>query len=92
MTSGGNVAFYRQGLNCLGGVVMLTSVFGSVMLLVVMYMVIFFSLKLIGVGGIVTGLIPSIALSAVSWYIKKRLQKANQSVLWTMSHHQLLWC
>ncbi|CAI8048541.1 hypothetical protein GBAR_LOCUS26762, partial [Geodia barretti] len=31
--------------------------------------------KLKGVAGIVTGLIPSIALSAASWYIKKRLEK-----------------
>ena len=79
MSSGRNVVFYRQGLSCFGGACMLTAVFGAVILLVVMYMVIFFSLKLTGVRGIVTGLIPSIALSAASWYIKKRLQKADQS-------------
>ena len=50
---------------------MLITVFGAVMLIVIMYMI---SLKLTGISGIITGLIPSIALSAVSWYIKKRLQ------------------
>ena len=54
---------------------MLISVFGAVALMVVMYMIIVFSLNLNGVAGIVTGLIPSIALSATSWYIKKRLDK-----------------
>ena len=58
---------------------MLITVFVAVMLLVVVYMIVFFSLKLTGVRGIVTGLIPSIALSVSSWYIKKRLQKADQS-------------
>ena len=48
---------------------MLISVFGAVALMVV------FSLILKGVAGIVTGLIPFIALSAASWYIKKRLEK-----------------
>ena len=38
-------------------------------------MIIFFSLRLHGFSGIVTGLIPSIALSAASWYIKKRLER-----------------
>ena len=50
-------------------------VFPAVMLMVVMYMIIVLSLNLKGVTGIVTGLIPSIALSAASWYIKKRLVK-----------------
>ena len=77
MTSGKNAAFYRRSLNCFGGTFMLISVFGAVMLLVVIYMIIFFSLRLTGVKGIVTGLIPSIALSAISWNIKKRLQKAS---------------
>ena len=49
--------------------------FGAVVLMIVMYMVIMFSLNLQGVGGIVTGLIPSIGLSAASWYIKKWLDK-----------------
>ena len=41
--------------------------------MIVSYMIIVFSLNLQGVSGIVTGLIPSIALSSISWYIKKRL-------------------
>ena len=45
---------------------MLITVFGAVMLIVIMYMILFFSLKLTGLSGIITGLIPSIALSAVS--------------------------
>ena len=55
-------------------------VFGAVMLIVIMYMVLFFSLKLTGISGVITGLIPSIALSAVSWYIKKRLQREEARV------------
>ena len=51
------------------------TVFPAVMLMIVMYMIIVFSLNLQGVTGIVTGLIPSIALSAASWYIKKKLEK-----------------
>ena len=58
-----------------GSTFMLITVFPAVMLMVIMYMVIVFSLDLKGVAGIVTGLIPSIALSAASWYIKKRLEK-----------------
>ena len=38
------------------------------------YLTVIFSLNLSGISGIVTGLVPSIALSATSWYIKKRLQ------------------
>ena len=67
----------RSVLNCFCGVFMLITVFAAVMLLIVMYMIIFFSLNLTGFRGIVTGLIPSIALSAGSWYIKKRLEKAQ---------------
>ena len=56
------------------------------MLIVIMYiMVLFFSLKLTGINGIITGLIPSIALSAVSWYIKKRLQREEARVCSTTS-------
>ena len=59
----------------LGGVCTLISVFGAVTLIVVVYMIVITSLKLKGFAGILTGLIPSICLSAVSWYIKKRLLK-----------------
>ena len=58
-----------------GSTFMLITVFPAVMLMVIMYMVIVFSLDMNGVTGILTGLIPSIALSAASWYIKKRLEK-----------------
>ena len=60
---------------CFGGICMLTTVFPAVMLMIVMYMIIVFSLDLKGVSGIVTGLIPTIVLSAASWYLKKRLGK-----------------
>ena len=67
---------FKKWLILLEGVCMLISVFGAVALMVVMYnMIIVFSLNLKGVAGIVTGLIPSIALSAAPWYIKKRLEK-----------------
>ena len=64
---------------------MLIIVFGAVMLIVIMYMVLFFSLKLTGISGIITGLIPSIALSAVSWYIKNRLLREEARVHSTTS-------
>ena len=67
--------FHKQLLNCCGGSFMLVTVFGAVMLIVVMYMIIFFSLKLTGISGIATGLVPSIALSAATWYIKNKLFK-----------------
>ncbi|CAI8049037.1 hypothetical protein GBAR_LOCUS27001 [Geodia barretti] len=69
------MSIIQKWVNFTGGVCMLISVFGAVALMVVMYMIIVFSLNLKGVAGILTGLIPSIALSAASWYIKKRLEK-----------------
>ena len=42
-----------------------------------MYTIVVMSLNLKGVTGIVTGLIPTIALSAASWYIKNRLEKQS---------------
>ena len=75
MLNGSNagMSIVQQILTFLGGVCTLISVFGAVALIVVVYMILFFSLNLKGVTGIVTGLIPTIALSAASWYIKKRL-------------------
>ena len=63
---------YQQFISLVGIVILLLSIFGAVGL---MFVVIFFSLRLHGFSGIVTGLIPSIALSAASWYIKKRLER-----------------
>ena len=48
--------------------------FPALILLIVMCIMIVFSLNLQGLTGIVTGLIPSAALSAASWYLKKRLE------------------
>ena len=66
---------YQQFISLVGIVTLLLIIFGAVGLMVVVYMIIFFSLRLHGFSGIVTGLIPSIALSAASWYIKKRLER-----------------
>ena len=85
ISRGRSLPFYKRSLNCFGGSFILIIVFGAVMLIVIMYMVILFSLKLTGIGGIITGLIPSIALSAVSWYIKKRLQREEVRVHSTTS-------
>ena len=68
-----NVSGWLQCLNCFGDAFFFISVFGALMLLIAIYIIIVFSLKLKGVSGIVTGLIPSIILSSISWYIKKRL-------------------
>ena len=75
MLNGSNavMSIVQQILTFLGGVCTLISVFGAVALIVVVYMIVFFSLKLQGFTGVLAGLIPSIALSAASWYIKKRL-------------------
>ena len=70
-----DVLCYRNFITCYGGLCMFIIVFPAIVLMLVMYMIIVFSLNLKGVTGIVTGLIPSIALSAASWYIKKRLGK-----------------
>ena len=75
MLNGSNavMSICQQILTFLGGVCTLISVFGAVALIVVVYMIVFFTLKLQGFTGVLAGLIPSIALSAASWYIKKRL-------------------
>ena len=66
---------YQQFISLVGVVILLLTIFAAVGLTFVVYMIIFFSLRLHGLSGIVTGLIPSIALSAASWYIKKRLER-----------------
>ena len=66
---------YQQFISLVGIGTLLLTIFGALGLMVVVYMIIFFSLRLHGLSGIVTGLIPSIALSAASWYIKKRLER-----------------
>ena len=68
-----NISGWRQCLNCFGGAFVYITVFSALVLMIVSYMIIVFSLNLQGVSGIATGLIPSIALSSISWYIKKRL-------------------
>ena len=81
MLNGSNAGmsiFQQRGIS-LGGVCTLISVFGAVALIVVVYLIIFFSLKLKGFTGVLAGLIPSIALSAASWYIKNRLLKRTVS-------------
>ena len=73
--SNAGMSIIQKLVNFAGGVCMLISVFGAVALMVVMYMIIVFSLNLKGVAGILIGLIPSIALSAGTFYIKTKLLK-----------------
>ena len=63
----------RQCLNCFGNAFIFMAVFGALMLLIAIYMIIVFSLHLQGLSGILTGLIPSVILSSISWYIKNKL-------------------
>ena len=85
---GSNAPLYQQFLRFIGSVCSFIAVFTSVMLLVVMYMIAFFSLNLQGFTGIVTGLLPSIALSATSWFIKNRLvRERNYSNTTTGQSH-----
>ena len=79
ISRGRSLPFYKRSLNCFGGSFILIIVFGAVMLIVIMYMVLFFSLKLTGISGIVTGLIPSIALSAVSWLYQEETTERRSS-------------
>ena len=76
---GNNAPLYQQFLRFIGSVCSFIAVFTAVMLLVVMYMIAFFSLNLEGFTGILTGLIPSIALSATSWFINRLVRERNSS-------------
>ena len=60
------------------------------MLVFIVYIIIINSLKLTGFKGIMTGLIPSVGLSAVSWYIKKRLHRDNSQPSITADHRAAL--
>ena len=85
---GNNAPLYQQFLRFIGSVCSFIAVFTAVMLLVVMYMIAFFSLEPEGFTGIVAGLIPSIALSATSWFIKNRLvRERNYSNTTTNQSH-----
>ena len=68
-----NVSGRCRCVNCFGVAFIFIAVFGALMLLIAIYMVIVFSRHLQGLSGIVTGLIPSIVLSSISWYIKNKL-------------------
>ena len=74
-----NVSLCRQCLHSLGGFFLLVTVFTAVLLLVIIYMITISSMNLKGFTGIVTGIMPSIALSAVSWYIRKILKERHHS-------------
>ena len=62
----------KVGSGCQTLIVMI--MFVALMLLVIMCIMIVFSLNLQGLTGALTGLIPSAALSAASWYLKKTLE------------------
>ena len=62
-------------ITCFRSICIFVIIFPAIVLTLVMYTMIIISLNLRGVTGIVTGLIPSIALSAASWYLKNRLVK-----------------
>ena len=63
----------QQFIKFVGSICSFVAIFIAVILLLIMYMIIFYSLNVKGIARIVTGLIPSIGLSAISWFIKKRL-------------------
>ena len=74
-----DVTCCKQLISCFSCACVLITVFGAVTLMVIIYMTIVLSLNLQGFSGILTGLIPTIALSAASWYIKtKLLQRAQR--------------
>ena len=68
---------YRQCIPCLGSMCMLVTVFSAVIIIFAMYIYLYIFLKPSGLNGIVAGLLPSVALSAVSWYIKKKLLSSS---------------
>ena len=64
---------YRQCVTCLGSICMLITVTSAVIIMFAMYSFLYIFLRPSGLNGIVAGLLPSITLSAVSWYIKIKL-------------------
>ena len=72
-----NTTIYRRSLNCCVGTCVLLIVFGAAMLMGFMYITIVLTLKPNGIKAVVAGLIPSIGLLAATWYMKKRLQRAQ---------------
>ena len=86
--SNAGISIFKRFFTFVGGLCMVLSVFGAIALTFVVCMIIFLSLNLKGVSGIVTGLIPSIALSAASWYIKKRLLERALKKSNTPDQHQ----
>ena len=73
----GKLPLYRQCISCLGSMCMLVTVFSAVIIIFAMYIYLYTFLKPSGLNGIVAGLLPSVALSAVSWYIKKKLLSSS---------------
>ena len=68
-----NISHLNQCLTCFGGAFLFFTLFSALILMILTNIIIVFSLNLQGVSGIVTGLVPSIALSSIAWYIKIRL-------------------
>ena len=86
----GDIApLYQQFLKCFCSLCSFIAIFTAVILLVFIYMIIIFSLKLEGITGIVAGLLPSIALSATSWFIKNRLvrERSYSNTTTDQSHY-----
>ena len=69
----------KGSVMCVVGACTLLSIFCAVILIVAVYVIIITSLKLEGIKGFVTTLIPSLGLSAAGWLIKKKLQSEVQS-------------
>ena len=86
--SGRNVSLCCQFLHSVGGLFLLVTVFTTVLLLVIIYMITISSMNLKGFTGIVTGIMPSIALSALSLYIKKRILKERHHSKTTTTHSE----
>ena len=67
----------KGSVMCVVGACTLLSIFCAVILIVAIYIIIITSLKLEGIKGFATTLIPSLGLSAAGWLIKKKLSEAQ---------------
>ena len=69
-----NTMYYQNFLSIVANVFMLAVTFSAVMLIILIYMLLILKLQPRGISAVVSALLPPVILSAVGWYIKKKLQ------------------
>ena len=69
-----NTMYYQKVLSIVANVFMLAVTFSAVMLIILLYMLLILKLQPRGLSAVVSALLPPVILSAVGWYVKKKLQ------------------